>query len=202
MPERTGSFIGLNTFAYAKLTKDDKTGVQYSEVIEVPGIISAKVDPKTSSEVQFFDDGPGATQTVIGQVDLELELNQIPHAVLRDWLGHKIVKGVLVGNTGDKAPYVAVGFKTPTVEGGNQYIWLYKGKFEIPGSEHSTQTDKAGMKTRKIKGTFVRRNFDNQYRVIGDDNEPEFTYQKTWFNKVFEVDATVTTTKDNPNPTV
>ena len=127
--------IGLKNLVYALMTKDDSTGVAYSAPVAVPGVMAAKIDTKTSSETLFADDGPAEIGTAVGETSLELGLKELPLEVQAAWLGHSIIGGVMYKKTTDVAPYLAIGFMSSKSNGKNKYVWMLKGKFEVPSDD-------------------------------------------------------------------
>jgi len=180
-----GVQIGLKELHYALLTKDDSTGVTYSAPVKIAGAINAKISPKSNTETLYADDGPAETASALGEIEVELEVKDLPLTVQAALLGHTVSNGVMVRKAGDTAPYVAIGFKSQKSNGKYRYVWLYKGKFELPEQEYKTKEDKPSFQTPKIKGTFVKRENDEAWQVIGDEDEVDFTAGATWFNAVY-----------------
>lgn len=183
--------VGLSDLHYAILKKDDKTGVEYDKPVRIAGAINAKISPKSSTETLYADDGPAETATALGETELELEVKDLPLEVQVALLGHKLEKGVMISNSSDTAPYVAIGFRSLKSKGGYRYVWLLKGSFELPENDYKTKEDKPSFQTPKIKGTFVVREFDGDWRYTGDEDEPTFEAASTWFEKVYEKTPTV-----------
>lgn len=184
-----GVQVGLKNLHYALLTKDDETGVTYGTPTKIAGAINAKISPKSNTETLYADDGPAETATALGEIEVEIEVSDLPLAVQAALFGHKLENGVLTKNASDTAPYVAIGFQSKKSNGKYRFVWLYKGKFELPEQEYQTAEDKPSFQTPKAKGTFIKRVFDNDYQVIGDEDETGFTAGATWFDKVYEKPA-------------
>ncbi|MED0676986.1 major tail protein [Aneurinibacillus thermoaerophilus] len=192
--------VGLKDLHIAVLKKDDKTGVEYETPVLIAGAINAKIQPKSNTETLYADDGPAETATALGEIEVEIEVKDLPLAVQGILFGHKIQNGVMIKSADDVAPYVALGFRSKMSNGKYRYIWLYKGRFELPEQEYKTQEDKPAFQTPKAKGVFVKREFDNLYQVVGDEDETGFAAGDTWFNQVYErvVDTTAPTVTVSP----
>lgn len=175
-----GLKIGMRDLYYAKLTKDDATGVTYETPTLIAGAISAKVSAKTDSVTLYADDGAFETASSLGEITVELELADLPLSVQADLLGHTLTNGVLEAKATDEAPYVAIGFRALKSNGKYRYYWLLKGRFEIPDDESQTKEDKVKFQTAKIKGTFVSRVYDGKWKLVGDEDETGFT-ATDWF---------------------
>lgn len=185
-----GVQIGLKDLYYALLTKDDDMAVTYETPAKIAGAINAKISPKVNTSTLYADDGPDEVATALGEIELEMEVKDLPLPVQAALLGHTLgTDGVLIKNASDIAPYVAVGFKSKKSNGKYRYVWLYKGKFEIQEQEYKTMEDKTEFQTPKIKGTFVKRQKDGAWQAIGDEDETGFTAGATWFTKVYEKPA-------------
>ncbi|WDU84208.1 major tail protein [Caloramator sp. Dgby_cultured_2] len=167
---------------YAKLTKDDATGVTYETPILTAGAISAKVSPKSDTQTLYADDGAFETASQLSEITVELELADLPLSVQADLLGHTVTNGVLEAKNTDQAPYVAIGWRSLKSNGKYRYYWLLKGKFQIPDDESKTKEDKANFQTAKITGTFVARIYDGKWKMVGDEDETGFD-ALNWFSE-------------------
>lgn len=178
--------VGLRDLHYAILTKDDTTGVAYQTPVKIAGAINAKISPKSETATLYADDGPDETATTLGEIDVELEVKDLPLEVQAALLGHTISGGVLVKKSEDIAPYVALGFKSAKSNGKNRYVWLMKGQFQLPEQEYKTKEGKPAFQTPKIKGTFIKRQYDGMWQKIADEDHPDYVQSigANWFNSV------------------
>ncbi|KNF06984.1 phage major tail protein, phi13 family [Gottschalkia purinilytica] len=176
------ALIGLKDIHYVPLKKDDSDTLEYDTNIKrIAGAITAKISPKASTEKIYYDDMLGATSTALGEIDVEIEMQDLPLEVRAEWTGNKIVNGVLREKANAAPIELALGFKSEKHEGGYRYIWLTKGKAEPVEDEHKTKEDKVDFQTKKIKLTFMPRMHDEEYRLLADDDNPEFTGADKWF---------------------
>ncbi|SKA89706.1 phage major tail protein, phi13 family [Clostridium sp. USBA 49] len=173
--------IGMKDLYYAKLTKDDKTGVTYETPELISGAISAKISPKSDTQTLYADDGAFETTSQLSEITVEIEMADLPLTAQSELLGHTLTEGVLEAKNTDVAPYVAIGFRALKSNGKYRYYWLLKGKFEIPDDESQTKEDKAKFQTAKIKGTFVSRIYDGKWKLVGDEDETGFD-ATGWFS--------------------
>jgi phi13 family phage major tail protein len=162
--------IGLKDVSFAPLTKDDTTAATYGTVKKYERSISAKITPKSSSENEYSDDTIEDVVTQFDSVDVEIELNQLSLATRAFLQGAKLVNGVLIESKDDIPPYVYMAFKSKKANGKYRYVALFKGKFELPTDNFETQADKIKTQTATIKGTFMAREFDGNWRLIGDED--------------------------------
>lgn len=185
--------IGLKDVSFAKLLTD-VVGKEttYDAVKKYERSISAKVTPKTNSENTYSDDNVEDVITNFSEVDVEIELNQLSTATRAFLQGSKIIKGILIENKDDIAPYVAMIFKSKKSDGSYRYVCLYKGKFQLAEDDYATQEDKIKTQTAKLKGTFICRDFDGNYRLMTDSSDPGIVIAdlETWFTTVPPVPTT------------
>lgn len=179
--------IGLSNVCYALLTSDDSTAAVYGTPKNIPGAILAKVSPKVTSDVLYADDGAAETASALGEIDVEIQVKALPLTDQAALLGHTLdTDGVLYQKSTDTAPYVAFGFKSLKSNGKYRYIWLYKGKFQPVEEEYKTKEDKVTFQTPTLKGTFVKREYDEMWKATGDEDETGFTAGSTWFDTVYK----------------
>lgn len=182
----SGAVVGLSDMHYALLTKDDDTGVTYGPVTAISKqAVSAKISPKTNSATLYADDGPIDTSSTIGEVDVTIQLADLPMEVRAALLGHTMGDdGVILEKTTDVAPYVAFGFRSRKSNGKYRYVWLLKGQFAPPEDDYQTQNGQTSYQQPSITGTFVMRAYDSAYQAIADEDTALFTTGSTWFTTV------------------
>lgn len=173
-----GVRIGLRDVYYAVLTQDEVgTGVAYDSPERIIGAITANINPNSSTETLFADDGPMEVATTLGDIELELVVADIPLPVQATLLGHTYdaSDGTLVKKSEDVPPWVALGFRALKSNGNYRYVWLLKGKFNVPEESHETRGDSIDFQTPTINGSFTRRDYDDEYQRVGDEDETNFS---------------------------
>ncbi|WP_147564955.1 major tail protein [Clostridium tyrobutyricum] len=175
--------IGVENLVYAVLT--DESTVTYGTPALISPAINVKINPKSNSDTLYADNRAVETVSSMGEVDVEIETQDLPLEVQAILLGHTLdaTSKVMSYEADDIAPYVAIGFKVKKANGKYRYVWLLKGKFSEPEEEHSTQEDKAKFQTPKLKGTFLTR-ADGKWKYTADEDSG-FTGGATWFTKVY-----------------
>lgn len=183
--------IGLRDVHYALLTKDDFTEATYEAPVKVAGAISANVNPNPSSATLFADDGPYDSAATLGEIELELNMADLPPAVQAVMLGHTYSGGLLIRRSTDTPPWLAIGYRSLKSNGHYRYTWLYKGKFSEAEQENQTKGDSIEWKTPTITGAFVRRDFDDAWQVEAESDDPEAAALTTdWFRSVVGTNTT------------
>ncbi|MBO1628271.1 major tail protein [Bacillus arachidis] len=178
------SFVYI-IFYYATLTETPDGKFNYSTPKRIGKTVSGKASPKADSITFFAEGGPAATASAFGGVEIELEVDNIPLEIYADLLGKKVIKGQVVDNVNDIAPYVALLYRLPYDDGKNLYVCYYKMKFEIPSDEHKTAEDKPNFQSSKIKGKAIQRE-DGNWRHRLDEQSTGFdsTVASNWFKTV------------------
>ena len=189
--------IGCDNLVYAKMTTEETatTAPQYGEVVKAPGVMSININPNGAQTTLFADDGPMEVASTLGNIEVEIQKNQLTTKNKADLLGHEIdSKGALVYGDSDIPPYVAVGFRTLKSNGKYRYLWLYKGRFLEPEDNNETKGDSINFQADTIRGQFTRLSYayavnDKQirpwkYEIDEEDAEADATLVKGWFNNV------------------
>ncbi|MEC1648160.1 major tail protein [Bacillus halotolerans] len=184
-----GTRVGLRDVYFAKLIKDDETGVSYDVPVKVGKAIEASVSPNTNSETLNADDGPSEIETAFGGTEIEIGVDQLSHDVQALLLGHTInADGVLEKKATDLAPYGALLFRAQVSGGGYKLYAFYKGKFQLQEESFATKTDSPEFQTDSITGTFMRRAYDEVWSrsVFTEGEGVNKPVVNDWFTKVYE----------------
>ena len=180
------ALIGFDMCHYAILSTDSAGGATYETPVRIVGAISANINPNSSEETLFADNGPMESSTALGAVDLELSCADFPLDVQAVLLGHKYNKGFIERSSTDTPPFIAIGGRALKSNGKYRYFWLLKGKMSQPEQERKTKGDSVEYQTPTIKGSFVKRDFDNLWITEFDEDgtgAPE-NMATRWFSKV------------------
>lgn len=190
------AFVGLKKLVYAKLTTDPLGGPPtYETVKPFAKAITANVETATNTATNYADNRPVSVVTQIGETTLTLTSDEISQEVLSDILGMELNKGVVIYKQTAKAPYVALGFIGDKDDDTEQYVWLTKGKFSVPSTNINTKTDSPEFQNPEITGTFVGRDADEVFKIVGDTGVAEFEpFKASFFSTVFDPADLNTTT--------
>ena len=169
-----GTIIGLKELHYALLTADTDAALTYDVPVSVVGAVQANINPNPSMETLFADDGPMDTAATLGQIELDIIASDFPIEVQAALLGHSVVGGVMIRKSTDVAPWVAIGFKSLKSNGYYRYVWLLKGKFQVPEQSHETKGDRVNFQTPTLKGIFVRRDYDDAWQKQTDEDYVDY----------------------------
>jgi len=165
--------IGLKDVHVALITSDGSGGTVYEKPIKISRAITAKITPSVNSETLYSDDGVEEELTAFAGCEVEIEQNALTLEHRALILGKKYSNGELVENSGDKAPKLALLFRSEKSSSTKakpvyRYCILYKGAFNEIEDEYETKGEKPNSKTTKIKGKFYDRESDGNWRMMLD----------------------------------
>ena len=193
----TSTRIGVSNFHYAKMTTEETltTLPTYATPVSAPGLMSANINPNSSIDTLFADDGPFETAATNGQIEVEIQKNALSTANKVDLLGKTVdSKGGIVSSDTDIPPWVAVGFKSLKSNGKYRYIWLYKGKFSDPEDNNETKGDSINWQSDTITGNFAKLMYEYtangkiirpwKYEMDEEDEAANATTIAGWFDAV------------------
>jgi phi13 family phage major tail protein len=188
--------IGLSGLVLARVIKDDENGIVYDTPFRIPGAVVATINPNSSVETDYADDGAFFAQNNRGNTELSLEMIDITPESEALMLGQRRVNGVTVETDLDQSPYFAFGGKilrAGSDENGDavyEYIWYAKGKFSVPESGGETKRDSLTFGHKNLTAQFVKTQFvpDGQKSgTIGtkcrtDDSAVPSSLKEHWFD--------------------
>lgn len=154
--------IGLDNVVIAELLTDDGNNLpQYGEIIPLRGAVTASVNPNSSVETDYADNGAFFVTGNRANTEMSLELTNVAPATLAKMLGQTRVNGITQEKPLDQAPYFALGFRVwigGTDKDGNkifEYFWYSKGKFSVPESGGNTKGDSIEFQHISLTAQFV-----------------------------------------------
>ena len=188
--------IGLSGLVLAEVLKDDKDGIVYDTPFDIPGAVVATINPNSSVDTDYADDGAFFAQNNRGNTELSLEMIDITPENEAKMLGQKRVNGVIIETDLDQSPYFAFGAKVLMAgsdENGDAvytYLWYSKGKFSVPESGGETKRDSITFGHKNLTAQFVKTQFvpDGQKsgtigaKVRTDDPDVPASLIENWFN--------------------
>ncbi len=188
--------IGCDQLHYAPVTKDDGEDLVIGTPVALPGVMKLNINPNSSQDTLFYDDGPGDVASTLGNIEVELDKNALSTAQKAALLGHEVDdKGGLVYAANSVPPWVALGFRTLKSNGKYRYVWLFKGKFMEPSDNNETKGDSIQFQPDTITGRFVKVNtpiavdattdvYPWKYEMDEEDTEADATTIAAWFTTV------------------
>jgi len=188
--------IGLSGLVLAEVLSDDANGIVYDTPFAIPGAVVATINPNSSVETDYADDGAFFAQNNRGNTELSLEMIDITPESEAKMLGQRRVNGVTIETDLDQSPYFAFGAKVLMAgsdESGDAvytYLWYAKGKFSVPESGGETKRDSLTFGHKNLTAQFVKTQFvpDGQKsgtigaRIRTDDPDVPASLIENWFN--------------------
>lgn len=154
--------IGLSNVVIAELLSDDGVNAPvYGNVIPLVGAVQASVNPNSSVETDYADNGAFFVTGNRANTEMSLEMTNVAPATLAKMLGQERANGVTLEKPLDQAPYFALGFKVwigGTDENGDKIFenfWYAKGKFSVPESGGNTKQDSINFQHVSLTAQFV-----------------------------------------------
>lgn len=178
---------GLKNIYYARLTKDDSTGVTYDTPVKLGHARKATISKETETVTVYGDNAAVVTKTRLKSLGLSIESTNISIKDQAILLGHGYdsVTGVLTAKGDDSAPYVAVLFEATKMTGGSVFYKLCKGKFTETNEDMATQEENISPSSPTLEGKFIVRDFDNVFYTKADSAESiSASVTSAWYDSV------------------
>lgn len=182
------SIIGVEKMHYSKLLTDTEAGATYEAPKFMSPSIKVSVKTDVSTETQYGDNKPQETASAVGATEVEIEVTDLPTAVVADLLGiNRNADGVLEFSSDYTAPYVAIMFEGTKSNGEKRLVCLTKGQFSIPENAFETKSDGVSFQSQTITGTFIARVYDGKFKfqVDSDDESIGETVVTNWYTEVY-----------------
>lgn len=180
----------------ARVLKNTDTEYEADTPVKLARAISGKVSDKFTMEKIYSDDTVEDTTQHYDGTDVEFEVNALAPQDRALLFGQLYENGFLVRNKDDKAPEVAVGYRSKKMNGKYEFEWLYVGTFgQGHEDEYETEADKTTTQTATLKGSFYERQMDGNYHISVDEgnllegNTTAAAAIKDWFGQVQEPKA-------------
>lgn len=188
---KKGVLIGVRDLVFCKLTKDETDAHTYdAEIKQAPGVIEvAMAAQRTEDQLGANDNAYYEIMASNDGYEVSVTQASMGNDMVSFLLGSAIdANGAVIENSGDLAPYVAMGFKTARSDGSDDYVWLYKGKFG-PGDStfHTKEQGAVNWQTPVLTGMFGPRIHDaNIKAVLNTKDEDAAGALAAFFETVYE----------------
>lgn len=178
--------VGVKNAHIAIMTSDSSVGVVYGEPIKLEKLIGINKKTATSKAVIYADDAPADVLTTTGETTVSVNVSELTLAQKALLLGHSVVGGVMKSNSEDQAPYVALMFESKKSNSAIRYVKLLKGMAVEPDEDFKTKSGNAEGQTDTIEFTFIRRDYDKDWKYDTDTDHPDYVPNTgaTWYDGV------------------
>lgn len=178
--------IGLENVHYAKLTKDDKSGIAYETPKPLPGAISIQEQKTVNTAKLHADNRLWATKQVFSEGSVTFEFADVPLETYADLCGHTIDEnGKLIEKSSDTAPYICIMGEAVKEDGvTTRFFKLLKGQCAENQVNMNTTTDSPEFTTSQFTATFMPRQNDGAYKYVIDSTADNAAYVAKWYDSV------------------
>ncbi|MDZ4993298.1 hypothetical protein GNF80_10015 [Clostridium perfringens] len=144
-------------------------GEAYTNVVALPGALTAKITVNEASETYYSDDAPQQVVNGLESIEVEFEMAGLSMKERAMLLGQKITDGILEesSETIGQRPYIGLTFSAELSNGGSRLVSIPKIKFAPSEDEYNTKGDKIEMTNAKLKGSSVPLE-NGTYRIMTD----------------------------------
>lgn len=131
-------------------------GYVTGDVFSIAGVATIARTTENSNETHYYDNMPAIVINSTGADEVTITASAIPFDVLAKITGQNYddTTGALIEGPRE-SKYFALGYKTKKTNGDEVYVWRYKGQFNIPDSEHSTENDGTDASGQEITYTGI-----------------------------------------------
>lgn len=155
--------IGLDNVYVARLISDDGVNAPvYDTPLALRGAVQASVNPNSSVETDYADNGAFFVTNNRANTDMTLELTNCDPSTLALMLGQTRQNGITVETPLDQSAYFALLFRVwigGTDSDGNKIYQLFcyaKGKFSVPESGGTTKGESIDFQHLTLNAQFVQ----------------------------------------------
>ena len=174
------SLIGIDKFAYAVNTKDDKEGTAYSPTVFLEGISELTHPTGTKRKEYAGDEGVEEVCTKQGAANIGLKLADLPNrdlaALLRE--DYDANSGLFTLSQRGKSPYAAIMYRCQKENGAYRYVKLLKARGVIEKSTHKAVFEDVTPSEMMMNFYGVKRKFDGKIEYRIDSDDPNFPIKK------------------------
>ena len=184
--------VGVDMLYYAKVTSDTTAEYTAETPVRIPGLTEAGVNMNPQISTFYADNGPYATDTALGDLDVSIACADVPPKLKADLFGFAFDESTGELSVSDLKPSdVAILYRIANSSGGHRYVCIYKAK-AVPNEERAqTKGGSINFQTNGFTLKGARRLKDGRLFRILDDNDPSLPagvtpelIQEKWFSDV------------------
>lgn len=138
------------------LTDDDISGYTTGDVFAIAGVAEISKTTESSNEAHYYDNIPAVIISNTSADELTISASAIPFDVLATITGQNYdsATGALIEGVRD-FKYFAIGYKAKKTNGDEVYVWRYKGTFNVPDQNNTTENDSTDANGQEIVYTGI-----------------------------------------------
>lgn len=158
--------IGLDSVYIAKVVSDTADGIVYDTPIALKGGVNISINPNSSIDTDFADNGAFVTINNRGKVDAAVELIDVDNAIISQMLGQSYANGIVTEKALDQSPYFAMMFRVLVATEDSTpvyHLFCYaKGRFSVPETTADTRKDTINFGHTTLNATFINTQYDSK----------------------------------------
>lgn len=185
--------IGLDNVYIAKMVagSDDGGAPSWDTPVKLSsGVVKMTGNPNGALVTDWGDNGPFFVTNSRGNLQAQLEMQDIDPTILAELLGQSRANGVTVEGALDQSPWYALGFRVwigGSDDSGNkiyEYFWYLKGKFAIPQQGAETKKAQITPQHTTLMAEFAKLYYNDMISSHARSDSPEVssTTISSWFN--------------------
>lgn len=174
--------VGLDNLVIWQMT--DEEAETYGSVMPLPEIKTADINPRTSSDPEYADDVQVDELESLDGIDVAIESRYLTTEAEALIHGHSVDdKGVLVKKDGDKAPFLAIAFRSKKRDGTYKYYMLPKCKAKLGQEKFKTGGGKKEVQNKMTTFTAMPRKRDKQWELSANEGDKSIGAEviQNWF---------------------
>ncbi|GAB6150205.1 major tail protein [Clostridium novyi] len=170
--EKVMPVVDLKKLYIAELKKDNMEEVEFGTPTYYEGIKEIGLKPKMNSDPFFAEGIQWTVEETLEGIEVEVDVVDLTTEQEAFLLGHKLATdGGIIYGANDKAPEVAILFKSLKGNGKARYMVLYKGAFTISDENYKGKEGKANFQSKKLKASFAPLHNNEMWRYKVDEEE-------------------------------
>ena len=178
--------VGLRDLFAAEATENPDSTLTYAKPVRLAKAIKADISVKPAEATNYADDGIDDYESEIIGGEIKLKINDLTPEAQSFILGQRRdANGVLIANSKDKPPLLAVGMRArkTKIKGLYRYLWFRKVKFTPPAESFETRGESINFQNPEITGKFMpldNGDWKSDYTAVEDD-----PVAAAWFDEVY-----------------
>lgn len=152
-------FYGIRNLMIAPVTIDDDGNETWGTPQRLSGVQSISKEVSETSETHYYDNQGAIVVSSEGDDTYTLTVSVVDKETraLIEGLSYDVNTGALIGTTKNKS-YFALGYIAETVNGTEEFVWVYKGKFTSGTTTHNTKSDSIDTSNMEYTYTSIQTN--------------------------------------------
>jgi phi13 family phage major tail protein len=179
--------FGLEKVHIAFIDEEATTQPAWETPIAIPGAVKFSPEPQGEESTFYADNGPYFTYTSNNGYTAELEVANIPDAVLAEMLGWEIDTNGMLVETTDGMPKEFALMGQVLGDKKNRRFVYYRCKASRPSKEHSTRAESVEPATEKLNIRIlpIEASGRNLVRGVMELSDTNATAYNAFFNSVY-----------------